>query len=146
MVEANVNINKILVLPKGIDLVKFNNQNTANPAKICAIITRSLLPEYRHFIILKSFAVLHQKGIDFVLIIAGDGTQLYKLKHVAKDLRIENKVNFTEGIPNTELPILLKQSNIYISMPITEGAAASLFEAMARNCYPIVTDIVGNKS
>ena len=31
-------------------------------------------------------------------------------------------------------------------MPITEGVSASLFEAMATNCYPIVTDIAGNKS
>ena len=146
MIEANADMNKVLVLPKGIDLVKFNNQNTANPEKICAIVTRSLLPEYRHDIILKSFAILNQKGIDFVLTIAGGGTQLSKLKNLAKDLDIENKVNFTGRIPNTELPKLLQQSNIYISMPITEGVSASLFEAMATNCYPIVTDIVGNKS
>jgi glycosyltransferase involved in cell wall biosynthesis len=31
-------------------------------------------------------------------------------------------------------------------MPITEGVSASLFEAMASNCYPIVTDIPGNRS
>ena len=31
-------------------------------------------------------------------------------------------------------------------MPITEGVSASLFEAMACNCYPIVTDIAGNQS
>ena len=146
MADANVDMNKVLVLPKGIDLVKFNNQNTANPEKICAIVTRSLLPEYRHDIILKSFAILNQKGIDFVLTISGGGTQLSKLKNLAKDLDIENKVNFTGRIPNTELPKLLQQSNIYISMPITEGVSASLFEAMATNCYPIVTDIVGNKS
>ncbi|MFV8353534.1 glycosyltransferase [Flavobacterium sp. XS2P14] len=146
MIEANVDMNKVLVLPKGIDLVKFNNQNTANPEKICAIVTRSLLPEYRHDIILKSFAILNQKGIDFVLTIIGDGTQLSKLKDLAKDLGIENKINFTGRIPNSELPKLLQRSNIYISMPITEGVSASLFEAMATNCYPIVTDIVGNKS
>ena len=40
----------------------------------------------------------------------------------------------------------MQQSNIYISMPITEGVSASLFEAMASNCYPIVTDIPGNQS
>jgi glycosyltransferase involved in cell wall biosynthesis len=146
MIEANVDMNKVLVLPKGIDLTKFGNQNNANPEKICAIVTRSLLPEYRHDIILKSFAILNQKGIDFVLTIIGDGTQLSKLKDLAKDLGIENKVNFTGRIPNTELPKLLQQSNIYISMPITEGVSASLFEAMATNCYPIVTDIAGNKS
>ena len=146
MIEANVDMNKVLVLPKGIDLTKFRNQNNANPEKICAIVTRSLLPEYRHDIILKSFAILNQKGIDFVITIIGDGTQLSKLKDLAKDLGIENKVNFTGRIPNTELPKLLQQSNIYISMPITEGVSASLFEAMATNCYPIVTDIAGNQS
>ncbi|MES2852438.1 MAG: glycosyltransferase [Bacteroidota bacterium] len=146
MLEANVDMNKVLVLPKGIDLTKFGNQNKANPEKICAIVTRSLLPEYRHAIILKSFAILNQKGIDFVLTIIGDGSQLSKLKDLAKDLGIEDKVNFTGRIPNTELPKLLQQSNIYISMPITEGVSASLFEAMATNCYPIVTDIAGNQS
>ncbi|MDI6049088.1 glycosyltransferase [Flavobacterium sp. XS2P24] len=146
MLEANVDMNKVLVLPKGIDLTKFGNQNNANPEKICAIVTRSLLPEYRHDIILKSFAILNQKGIDFVLTIIGDGSQLSKLKDLAKDLGIENKVNFTGRIPNTELPKLLQQSNIYISMPITEGVSASLFEAMATNCYPVVTDIAGNQS
>jgi glycosyltransferase involved in cell wall biosynthesis len=146
MLEANVDMNKVLVLPKGIDLTKFGNQNNANPEKICAIVTRSLLPEYRHDIILKSFAILNQKGIDFVLTIIGDGTLLSKLKDLTKDLGIENKVNFTGRIPNTDLPKLLQQSNIYISMPITEGVSASLFEAMATNCYPIVTDIEGNQS
>jgi glycosyltransferase involved in cell wall biosynthesis len=146
MIEANVNMNKVLVLPKGIDLEKFGNNNNANPEKICAIVTRSLLPEYRHDIILKSFAILNQKGIDFALTIIGDGVQLSKLKDLAKDLGIENKVNFTGRIPNTELPKRLQQSNIYISMPITEGVSASLFEAMATNCYPIVSDIAGNQS
>lgn len=146
MIKANVDMNKVLVLPKGINLAKFGNKNSANPEKICAIVTRSLLPEYRHDIILKSFAILNQKGIDFVLTIIGDGTQLSPLKNLAKKLNIENKVNFTGRIPNTALPKLLQQSNIYISMPITEGVSASLFEAMATNCYPIVTDIPGNQS
>jgi len=146
MLEAKVDMSKVLVLPKGIDLVQFGNQNTANPEKICAIVTRSLLPEYRHDSILKAFAILNQKGIDFVLTIVGDGTQFEKLKNLAKNLGIENKVNFTGRILNTALPKLLQESNIYISMPITEGVSASLFEAMASNCYPIVSDITGNQS
>ena len=146
MLEAKVDMNKVLVLPKGIDLVKFGNENYATPEKICAIVTRSLLPEYRHDIILKSFAILKQKEIDFVLTIIGDGTEVQTLKNLAKKLNIEENVNFTGRIPNTELPKLLQQSNIYISMPITEGVSASLFEAMACNCYPVVTDIIGNQS
>jgi hypothetical protein len=53
--QANVDMDKVLVLPKGIDLSKFHNQNTADPEKIHAIVTRSLSPEYRHAIILNSF-------------------------------------------------------------------------------------------
>ena len=146
MVEAGVDMNKVMILPKGIDLKKFGTRNTANSEKIHAIVTRSLLPEYRHHIILKAFSILNQKEIDFILTIVGDGTELPKLKALAKKLNIENNVHFTGRIINTELPKLLQNSNFYISMPTTEGVSASLFEAMATYCYPIVTDIAGNRS
>ncbi|MBL0738991.1 glycosyltransferase [Flavobacterium sp. GN10] len=145
MKATGVDMNKVLVLPKGIDLSLFI-PSTNNSNKIEAIVTRSLQPEYRHDSILKAFEILNQKGIDFSLTIVGDGNRLQFLKDLAKELQIENKVIFTGRIPNTELPKLLKQSNVYISMPITEGVSASLFEAMACNCYPIVSDIPGNQS
>ncbi len=146
MTEAKVDMTKVLVLPKGIDLEKFENKNIENPAKITAIVTRSLQTEYRHDVILKAFKILNQKGIDFELTIVGDGKNLHILKELARKLRIESKVIFTGRIPNTKLPELLQQSNFYISMPKTEGVSASLFEAMASNCYPVVTAIIGNKS
>ncbi len=146
MADAQVDMNKVMILPKGIDLKKFENKNTSNTEKISAIVTRSLLPQYRHDVIIKAFAILNQMGIDFVLTIVGDGSQLPKLKQLVKKLNIENKVCFTGRILNTELPKLLQDANFYISMPTTEGVSASLFEAMATHCYPIVTDIAGNKS
>jgi glycosyltransferase involved in cell wall biosynthesis len=145
MKASGVDMDKVLVLPKGIDLSIFTS-SINNSNKIEAIVTRSLMPEYRHDSILKAFAILHQKEIDFSLTIVGDGTRLQFLKDLAKELQIENKVIFTGRIPNSELPKLLQQSNIYISMPITEGVSASLFEAMACNCYPIVSEIPGNQS
>lgn len=146
MKAINVDMNKVMVLPKGIDLVKFSNKNIADATKINAIVTRSLTNDYRHDIILKAFDLLNQKGIDFQLTIVGDGAALPKLKDLAKKLNIEKKVYFTGRIPNIQLPELLQKANIYISMPITEGVSASLFEAMASNCYPIVTKIPGNLS
>jgi glycosyltransferase involved in cell wall biosynthesis len=145
MKEIGVDMNKVLVLPKGIDLSLFTPSANYSD-KIEAIVTRSLQPEYRHDVILKSFAVLNQKGIDFSLTIVGDGTRLQYLKDLARELEIDKKVVFTGRILNTELPTLLQQSNIYISMPVTEGVSASLFEAMACNCYPVVSDIPGNQS
>ena len=145
MKETGVDMSKVLVLPKGIDLTIFSS-SVINSNKIEAIVTRSLQPEYRHDSILKAFEILNQKGIDFSLTIVGDGNRLQFLKDLAKELHIEKKVFFTGRIPNTELPKLLLQSNFYISMPVTEGVSASLFEAMACNCYPVVSDIPGNQS
>ncbi|MEC5166289.1 glycosyltransferase involved in cell wall biosynthesis [Flavobacterium sp. PL11] len=145
MKKANVDMSKVLVLPKGINLNNFTNHNISDTNKICAIVTRSLSPEYGHKTILKAFHILHQQGVDFKLTIVGDGTQISTLKQLAKDLSIEHKVIFTGRVLNSELPQLLQESNIYISMPITEGVSSSLFEAMACSCYPIVTDISGNR-
>jgi glycosyltransferase involved in cell wall biosynthesis len=146
MNEAKVDMTKVLVLPKGIDLEQFGNKKNTLSDKITAIVTRSLMPEYRHETILKAFGILNQKEIDFELTIVGDGKLLPSLRELAKKLKMENKVNFTGRIPNNQLPELLQKSNFYISMPITEGVSASLFEAMASHCYPIVTDIAGNQS
>lgn len=146
MRKINVDMTKVLVLPKGIDLDVFKNKKNIFSEKITAIVTRSLMPEYRHEVILKAFGIINQKGIDFELTIIGDGKNLPMLQELASKLNIANKINFLGRIPNTKLPELLQQSNFYISMPITEGVSASLFEAMASNCYPVVTDIPGNQS
>jgi glycosyltransferase involved in cell wall biosynthesis len=146
MVEANVDMNKVLVLPKGIDLERFTDHKNTESAKINAIVTRSLLPEYSHDTILRAFSIINQKKIDFVLTIIGDGKQTTYLRALAKKLKIEDKVIFTGRISNTRLPELLQKANFYISMPTTEGVSASLFEAMACHTYPIVTDIAGNQS
>ncbi|MDI1256368.1 MAG: glycosyltransferase family 4 protein [Flavobacterium sp.] len=145
MIEANVDMEKVLILPKGIKLEVFKNGDKPE-AKLNAIVTRSLQPEYRHDTILKAFDRLNQKGVDFVLTIVGDGTELKNLKKLAKKLNISERVHFTGRILNSDLPQLLQQSNFYLSMPITEGVSASLFEAMAAGCYPVVTDIPGNQS
>lgn len=146
MKVLGVDMNKVLVLPKGINVDKFAKTTNVGSDTLTAIVTRSLMPEYRHDIILKAFGILHQKGIDFKLTIVGNGILLNSLKTLAQKLQIENKVEFTGMVPNTKLPELLQQANFYISMPITEGLSASLFEAMASQCYPIVTDIEGNRT
>ena len=145
MLEKNVDLEKVLVLPKGINLEQFNFSGENNFDKIYAIVTRSLTSDYRHETILKAFEILNKKNIDFDLNIIGNGPDLEKLKNLAKKLNIDSKVQFLGRISNDKLPILLQKSNFYISMPITEGVSASLFEAMATGCYPLVSDITGNK-
>ena len=146
MKESNVNMSKVMVLPKGINLDYFEFNDNDNDTMMNAIVTRALQAEYQHDLILKAFSIVKQKNIPFELTIIGDGTELKKLKGLAKELNIEDEVIFTGKIANNEIQKFLKQANFYISTPTTEGVSASLFEAMACGCFPIVSDLPGNRS
>jgi glycosyltransferase involved in cell wall biosynthesis len=146
MKESNVDMDKVMILPKGINLDFFQFNDASDGTMINAVVTRSLEPEYKHDLILKAFSIVKQKRIPFKLTIIGDGTELRKLKWLAKELKIDNEVNFVGRINNNDIPKFLQQANFYISTPITEGVSASLFEAMASGCLPIVSDLPGNRS
>lgn len=146
MKESNVDMDKVMILPKGINLDIFQFNDASDGTLINAVVTRSLEPEYKHDLILKAFSIVKQKSIPFKLTIIGDGTELKKLKWLAKELKIDNEVNFVGRINNNDIPKFLQQANFYISTPITEGVSASLFEAMASGCLPIVSDLPGNRS
>ena len=145
MKESNVDMDKVMILPKGINLDFFQFNDASDGTLINAVVTRSLEPEYKHDLILKAFSIVKQKSIPFKLTIIGDGTELKKLKWLAKELKIDNEVNFVGRINNNDIPKFLQQANFYISTPITEGVSASLFEAMASGCLPIVSDLPGNR-
>jgi glycosyltransferase involved in cell wall biosynthesis len=146
MLKAGTDPNKIMVLAKGIDLRQYQFVPAPKDNTIRAIVTRSLTPDYRHETILGAFAILKKAHIPFELILIGDGILKEKLKQSAIDKNIEEEVVFAGRIPNNELPRYLGASDLYISMPCTEGVSASLFEAMAAGCYPIVTDLPGNRA
>lgn len=147
MQRAHVDMKKVLVLPKGINLKQFNHKiRPQNNQTITVIVTRSLLPEYRHEVILEAFAKIKSQNIDFYLNFVGDGSQKDSLEALSKELGISDKVDFVGRWQNSMLPLFLNQVDFYISMPNTEGVSASLFEAMACGCYPVVSNIEGNQS
>ena len=146
MKKSNANMSKVLLSPKGINLEHFTFSDNQDKTRIEAIVTRALEPEYRHIKILRAFGILKKKNIPFRLVIVGDGSMRKSLENLARELGIEKEVVFKGRKTNSEVAQLLKESNFYISMPSTEGVSASLFEAMACGCFPIVTDLPGNRS
>ncbi len=146
MLKRGCKPSKIMVLAKGIDLRRFTfgTHNTSDTLK--AIVTRSLTDDYRHSIILKAFKILKERNIPFQLTIIGTGSLESSLKELAQKKGIEKEVTFTGRIDNHLLPEYLKSHDVYVSMPVTEGVSASLFEAMAAGCYPIVSRLPGTEA
>lgn len=147
MLESGAAPSKIMVLPKGINLQRytFSEKHEFNSTPI-GIVTRSLSDIYRHDIILQSLAILKEKGIEVKLRVVGDGVLMEDLKLLAKNLQISNQVMFLGRVDNDKLPVLLNDSDFYVAIPETEGVSASLFEAMAGGCFPIVTDLPSNRA
>lgn len=144
MLDSGANPKKILILPKGIDLVKY--ELGVNKQASTAIVTRSLTSVYHHADILDALAILKKKGIQLDLILVGDGDRKSDLLKQVQNLGLNNQITFLGRIPNEELPGYLQKAEIYLSVPETEGVSASLFEAMASGCFPIVTDLPGTRA
>ncbi len=136
---------KILVMPKGMDLSVYHFVPMEQRETSQAIVTRSLSPVYHHQDILQAVFLLKQKEISVHLTLVGDGSCKETIEQQAKNLGIDNQVRFLGRIPNSSLPSFLQGAAMYLSVPETEGVSASLFEAMASGCFPIVTDLEGTR-
>ena len=90
-------------------------------------------------------AAIARHGIPVFLDIAGDGVLSEQLRNQARRLGISQHVRFHGQISHDSLPDLLRQCNVYVAIPTTEGVSASLLEAMASGCYPVVTDLLANR-
>lgn len=148
MLKSGAHPEKIMVLAKGLDLTRYTfvNQLAQNPLPLKAIVTRSFEKDYQHLNIIDAVAILNNKGILLEVNLVGSGSLLETLKTRAQEKNVAHLVKFLGRIPNDELPTLLTQCPLYLSVPTTEGVSSSLFEAMASGCFPIVTDLPGNRA
>jgi len=146
MLSAQADPDRILVLPKGIDLDLYQFVTFNEKQLNLAVVTRSLTSVYNHSDILDALVILKDQNVDIKVIIVGNGELMPDLELMAENLNLGEMVTFTGRIPNDELPALLQQASMYISVPETEGVSASLFEAMASGCFPIVTDLPGTRA
>lgn len=146
MINTQASPTKILVRPKGLDLGKFRFTPPSQKNTNLAIVTRSLFPIYHHAEIVEAIALLKQEGIHVSCTMIGDGIEEENLKRKTQNLGLENQIHWLGRISNGDLPNYLQESAIYLAFPETEGVSASLFEAMACGCFPIVTDLPANRA
>jgi L-malate glycosyltransferase len=146
LIERGIPKTNIVVNPIGIDTTIFNFSDISNAKQRFQIVsTRSLEPVYNinQFIDSLPFIVSTEKNIDVRII--GTGTQYDTIKKKIEDYHIEDQVKLLGNVPLSLLVETLKNSDIFISMSLSDGAPVSLFEAMACGCFPVVSDIPANR-
>ena len=139
---------KVLISHRGIRIDNFRyHKPFQENSRATFICTRSLFPEYHHDLILNTLKALedHFVDIEFLLVIVGNGNLKNALVEYAKQINIHSEIIWTGRIPPERISDWLGKSDVYISLPDTEGVSSSLLEAMASGCYPIVTDLPANR-
>jgi glycosyltransferase involved in cell wall biosynthesis len=130
----------VVVVPNGVDLEEFRSENLEFRKKISdkivLIHTGRLVEKNAIDDVIKSLNYL-PKNIEFLQV--GSGPDEEKLKNLAKDLGVENRVKFVEFVPQEELLNYLKNSDIFIRPSLSEGFGNSFVEAMAVGVSVIAT-------
>ena len=152
--KANVDPQKIFVIPDMVDLTRFRSRKSFEEIKIFAkyycipkshnyiVFHGRLVPQKGVIYLLRAVALLREQGDEFVVIICGDGPERPKLEKEAKRLKLSKIIVFTRFIRHDDVPILLSIANIFILPSIFEEFGSTLLEAMAMR-LPIVASRIG---
>jgi glycosyltransferase involved in cell wall biosynthesis len=120
--------------------------NLANKQKFI-LSNRLHKPLYQIDKIIHAFAqLITTKRIDpeYRLIIVADGELNPQLRDLTQQLGISQSVEFTGLIAYEDLIKYYQQAQLFVSIPLSDGTASSLLEAMAYGCIPIVSNLPAN--
>ena len=147
---VKLNPKKIIAIPNGIDLKRFNKkinikkikkEFNLDKEKIITIIAR-LNPQKNHKNFLKAASIIAKSIPNTKFLIVGDGKLRKKLENYSNFLGISKKIIFT-GI-RKDIPEILKISDIFILSSDYEGLPITILEAMASSKPIVATNVSGN--
>ncbi len=127
--------NKAVYLPNGVDT------NFFKPAKVRKISKRPRILSVGRLEKQKNFEILIKalSGMDVDLTIVGNGSLRNKLQNLAKKQKVNLKI--ISNVPNTQMPKIYNQADIFVLPSFVEGSPKALLEAMACGLLVIASDI-----
>ncbi len=93
--------------------------------------------------LINAYASLKAKGVDALLVLAGDGPLENDIKGIVESKNLQKDVIFMGKIAPDEIPVFLKALDVFVHPSIREGFGASTLEAMASGLPVIATDAGG---
>lgn len=134
----------IVVIPNGIDYTKYS-EALPNPEIIdhyasChrAIMVAGFRYEKDHPTVIKAFSLL---PTDYHLFLVGDGARRQEYERYVREMGCEEKIHFL-GV-RSDVPSLLKASDVVIMSSHREGLSLSNLEGMASGSPFVASDVDG---
>ncbi|MBB6713544.1 glycosyltransferase family 4 protein [Clostridium gasigenes] len=147
IVEFGGNKDNIYTFPMGIEseILQYKNSIDITNEGLTILSNRRLEKLYNVDIIIKGFKLAVNEYPNLNLIIAATGVEESYLKKLTIELDLDSKIEFTGRYNQEELGSILKKSDVFISIPSSDGTSVSLLEAMGCGLYPILCDLPANR-
>jgi len=138
------NINKnILVIPNGLDVVKFDKVFTKKEKTFTLISVGRLTQIKGQKILLKAMKKIIDKKIHLKLKIIGTGEDKIKLKKYVNKNKLGSYVSFLGQITGMQLIRQYKSADLFVLTSLAEGMPNTVLEAWAAK-LPVVATRVGS--
>lgn len=135
---------RVSMIPHGVDNERFHPDAGPHPApdseKFTLLYVGRLGPRKGVDLAIESFTALDRPDVE--LLIAGTGRHEDRLRKLASELGVSNRVRFLGFVPDDELPALYASSDLFLLLSSYEGYGLVLLEAMACGT-PVVASRVG---
>lgn len=145
VVRFGYSADHIVTVPLGIELERY----AATPTRpqpdaehpFVVLSSRRLDPIYDVGTLMHAWSHVKTGTKAFELRIAGKGSEEMQLRTMLPS----DAVNFLGWLTMPALDEHLKDAHVYVSTSLSDSTSVSLLEAMAAGCFPIVSDIAGNR-
>jgi colanic acid/amylovoran biosynthesis glycosyltransferase len=127
----------------GVDPKVFRPVRKKRCGKPTLVCVGRLCPAKGQHILIESCAALGRKGVDFKLVLVGDGPDRKSLEKLVIKLGIEQFVTFTGALGQKEVQDRYREADIFVLPSFAEGVPVVLMEAMAMGLPVISTRITG---
>jgi len=143
-----VKTKKRIIIGHGIDVNKFKAQSEKRKTdeKITILSVGRITPSKQHDFIIRAIADLIKSGYDLKLKIIGGVIQNYHqeyfeyLKRLAKDLKVDEKIEFSGPVSYDKMPEYLQNAEILINAVPFGGLDKAVLEAMASGVIPLTSN------
>lgn len=140
---------KVAELTLGVDTAKFHARGRPAPlgsGAVRLVCTRRFEPEYEHRTIVGALAILRERGVEFKMTFAGDGSLRGELAALVSRLGLDDAVTFLGEVGGDGMPAVLRAHDVYLSASSEDGTSLSLLEAMSAGLFPVVSRIPANEA
>jgi glycosyltransferase involved in cell wall biosynthesis len=127
----------------GIHLDRFSyspRSEARNPPTVVAV--GRLSPEKGQYVLLDAARVLKERSFDVRIRLVGDGPSTGDLQEHARDIGVDDIVEFTGAIAPAEVAVALADADVFCLASFAEGIPVSVMEALACG-VPVVSTYVG---